>query len=61
MGYQKQLWGVLHYLVLPVLWVVTVEHIECGRLHIAEYIFPDVPILVMFNPACYTGRAIQIY
>jgi len=41
MGYQKQLWGNLHYLVLLVLQEVTVGHIACGRLHITEYVFPD--------------------
>jgi len=40
-GYQKQLWGVLHYWVLLVLQEVTVGQIACGRLHVTEYVFPD--------------------
>jgi len=42
-GYPKQCWGVLHYLVLLVLWEVMVGHIACGRLHITQYVFPDMP------------------
>jgi len=42
LGYWKQLWGVLHDLVLSVLREVMVGHIAYGRLHITEYVFPDV-------------------
>jgi hypothetical protein len=42
-GYQKQLWGVFHFLVLSVLREITVGHIAYGRLHVAEYVFPDAP------------------
>jgi hypothetical protein len=31
----------LHYLVLLVLWEITVGHIAYGRLYVAEYVFPD--------------------
>ena len=41
-GCPKQLWGVLHYLVLLVLWEITVGHIAYDRLYIAEYVFPDI-------------------
>jgi len=41
-GYRKQLWDVLHYLVLLVLREVTVGDRAYGRLHITEYVFPDV-------------------
>jgi hypothetical protein len=42
MGYREHLMGVLHDLVLLVLREVTVGHIACGRLHVTEYVFPDV-------------------
>jgi hypothetical protein len=42
MGYQKQLWGVFHYLVLSVLQEVTVGHIVYGRLHVTEYVLRDI-------------------
>jgi len=42
LGYRKQLWGVLHDVVLSVLREVMVGHIAYGRLHITEYVFPDV-------------------
>jgi len=41
-GYRKQLWGVFHFLVLSVLWEVTVGHIAYGSLHVREYVFPDI-------------------
>ena len=40
-GYCKQLWGVLHYLVLSVLQEVTVGHISYGWSHVTEYVFSD--------------------
>jgi hypothetical protein len=40
--YGKLLWGIMHYAVLSVLPKVTVGHIACGRLHVTEYVFPDV-------------------
>ena len=43
MGYRKRLWGVLLYLVLSVLREVMAGHIAYGRLHVTEYVFPDVP------------------
>ena len=43
MHYRKQLWGVFRYVVLSVLREVTVGHIASGRLHVTEYVFPDVP------------------
>jgi len=43
-GYQKQLWGVLYYLVLSVLREVTVGHISYGRLQLTEYVFPDFQV-----------------
>jgi len=42
MYYRKLLWGVFYYMMLLVLWEVTVGHIAYGRLHIREYVFPDV-------------------
>jgi len=39
--YRKQLWGVCHYVVLSLLWEVTVGHRASGRLHVTEYVFPD--------------------
>jgi len=39
--YRKQLWSVFHYVVLSVLWEVTVGHIAYGRLHVREYVSPD--------------------
>jgi len=42
MGYQKQLRGVLHGLVLSVLWEVTVGHRAYGRWHVTEYVLPDI-------------------
>ena len=40
--YRKQLWGVFHYVVLSVLREGTVGHIAYGRLHMTDYVFPDV-------------------
>jgi len=40
-GYRKQLWDVLHYMVLSVLQEVTVHYMASGRLHVTEYVFPD--------------------
>jgi len=34
--------GVFHFLVLSVLREVTVGHIAYGRLHVTEYVFPDI-------------------
>jgi len=41
MCYQKQLWGVLQYLVVSVLWEITVGYLAYGILHVTEYAFPD--------------------
>jgi len=42
MSYRKQLWVVLYYLVISVLQEVTVGHVAYGRLHVIEYLFPDI-------------------
>jgi len=49
-GYMKWLWGSLHYLVLLVLQEVTVGHMAYGRLHLTEYLFPDVMLLKQCYP-----------
>jgi hypothetical protein len=42
MYYPKHLWCVFHEVVLSVLWEVTVGDIAYYRLHMTEYVFPDV-------------------
>jgi len=44
MHYRKQPWGVFHYVVLSVLREVMVGHIARGRLHVTEYVFPDIMV-----------------
>jgi hypothetical protein len=50
LGYCKQLWGLFQFSVLLVLWDVTVGPIAYVRLHITEYVFPDV--FVFHNTWC---------
>jgi hypothetical protein len=47
--YRKQLWGVFHYVVLSVLQEVTVGYIACGRLHMSEYVFPDLQCVSIYS------------
>jgi hypothetical protein len=48
-GYWKQLGGILHYLMLLVLWEVAVGRIAYGRFHVIEYVFPDIHIISAFK------------
>ena len=58
-GYRKQLWGVLHFLVLSVLWEVMVSHIAYCRLYVTEYVFPVVHHIKHYNDTHYLLKIIS--